>query len=85
MAAMRGQVSASCVNVEVDAKPQADMSRTMQEIRSQYEGIADKNRREMEAWHQGKVRGTRLYIMFISSHLIPAFNRRRVLNIKIAF
>ncbi|XP_074484013.1 keratin, type I cytoskeletal 17-like isoform X1 [Sebastes fasciatus] len=54
MAAMRGQVSASCVNVEVDAKPQADMSRTMQEIRSQYEGIADKNRREMEAWHQGK-------------------------------
>lgn len=54
MAALRGQVSASSVNVEVDAKPQEDMARIMQEIRSQYEGIADKNRREMEAWYQGR-------------------------------
>lgn len=56
LAAMRHQVSASSVNVEVDAKPQADMSAVMAEIRSQYEGIADKNRREMENWYKVKVR-----------------------------
>lgn len=53
---MRHQVSASSVNVEVDAKPQADMAAIMAEIRSQYEGIADKNRREMENWYKVKVR-----------------------------
>lgn len=53
---MRNQVSASSVNVEVDAKPQADMSALMAEIRAQYEGIAEKNRREMEHWYKGKVR-----------------------------
>lgn len=60
MAALRNQVNASSVNVEVDAKPQADMSAVMAEIRAQYEGIAEKNRREMEQWYKGKVR--RCYI-----------------------
>ncbi|XP_031695277.1 keratin, type I cytoskeletal 13-like isoform X2 [Anarrhichthys ocellatus] len=54
MAAMRGQVNSSSVNVEVDAKPQADMATTMEQIRAQYEGITEKNRREMEAWYQVK-------------------------------
>ncbi|KAK5866589.1 hypothetical protein PBY51_020769 [Eleginops maclovinus] len=54
MAAMRGQVGSSSVNVEVDAGPQEDMTRIMDQIRSQYEGIAEKNRREMEAWYKGK-------------------------------
>nr|XP_046257897.1 keratin, type I cytoskeletal 13-like [Scatophagus argus] len=54
LAALRSQVSASSVNVEVDAKPQEDISATLQEIRTQYEGIADKNRREMEAWYKVK-------------------------------
>lgn len=54
MAAMRGQVLSSSVNVEVDAKPQADMATAMEQIRAQYEGIAEKNRRETEAWYQVK-------------------------------
>ncbi|XP_075947319.1 keratin, type I cytoskeletal 19-like [Anarhichas minor] len=54
MAAMRGQVNSSSVNVEVDAKPQADMATTMEQIRAQYEGITEKNRSEMEAWYQVK-------------------------------
>ncbi|KAM6941674.1 keratin 97 [Lycodopsis pacificus] len=54
MAAMRGQVVSSSVNVEVDAKPQADMATAMEQIRAQYEGIAEKNRRETEAWYQVK-------------------------------
>ncbi|XP_054460696.1 keratin, type I cytoskeletal 13-like [Anoplopoma fimbria] len=54
MAAMRGQVNSSSVNVEVDAKPQVDMAATMDQIRAQYEGIAEKNRREMDAWYKAK-------------------------------
>uniref|UniRef100_A0A3P8T0W2 Si:rp71-1n18.1 n=1 Tax=Amphiprion percula TaxID=161767 RepID=A0A3P8T0W2_AMPPE len=54
LAALRGQVTASSVNVEVDATPQEDLSRTMEEIRTQYERIADKNRRDMEEWYKVK-------------------------------
>lgn len=53
---MRAQMASSCVNVEVDAVPQQDLSQILFEIRAQYEGIADKNRRDMEAWYKGKVR-----------------------------
>uniref|UniRef100_A0A8C5BLS6 Keratin 93 n=1 Tax=Gadus morhua TaxID=8049 RepID=A0A8C5BLS6_GADMO len=43
------------VNVEVDAAPQQDLSRVLDEIRSQYEGITDKHRRDQEAWFNDKV------------------------------
>lgn len=56
LAALRGQVSGSSVNVEVDAKPQEDLNKVLDEIRAQYEGINEKNRREMEAWYKVKVR-----------------------------
>lgn len=52
MAAMSGQVSS--VNVEVDAGFQQDMSKVLDQIRCQYEGIAEKNRREMEVWYKAK-------------------------------
>ncbi|XP_036381483.1 keratin, type I cytoskeletal 13-like [Megalops cyprinoides] len=54
MAALRAHMSGSSVNVEVDAAPQQDLARVMEEIRAQYEGIVDKNRREMESWYKGK-------------------------------
>jgi len=54
MEAMRGQVNASSVSVEVDARPQTDMAATMEQIRAQYEGITEKNRREMEEWYKVK-------------------------------
>lgn len=44
------------MNVEVDAVPQQDLSQVISEVRAQYEGIADKNRRDMEAWYKVKVR-----------------------------
>ncbi|XP_028828454.1 keratin, type I cytoskeletal 13-like [Denticeps clupeoides] len=54
MAVLRAHMNSSSVNVEVDAAPQQDLTHVLDEIRTQYEGIADKNRREMEAWYKGK-------------------------------
>uniref|UniRef100_A0A3B1JMJ8 Si:rp71-1n18.1 n=1 Tax=Astyanax mexicanus TaxID=7994 RepID=A0A3B1JMJ8_ASTMX len=54
MAALRSHMASSSVNVEVDAAPQQDMSQILSEIRSQYEGIAEKNRKDMEAWYKVK-------------------------------
>lgn len=56
MASLRAHISVSSVNVEVDAAPQQDLTRIMEEIRTQYEGIVEKNRRETETWYKEKVR-----------------------------
>ncbi|XP_074554316.1 keratin 97 [Halichoeres trimaculatus] len=53
LAALRSQ-SSNNVNVEVDAKPQGDLTSMLDSIRNQYEGIAEKNRREMENWYKSK-------------------------------
>lgn len=57
MAAFRAQINTSSVSVEVDAKPQQDLNKILATVRSQYEGITDKNRRDMDAWYKVKVRG----------------------------
>ncbi|XP_037326973.2 keratin 97 [Pungitius pungitius] len=54
MAAMRSQVNSSTVSVDFDAKPQVDIAITIDQIRSQYESIIEKNRREMEEWYKVK-------------------------------
>lgn len=53
---MRSQVTANSVNVMVDAKPQQDIAAAMEDIRKQYELVAEKNRKDMEDWYKGKVR-----------------------------
>uniref|UniRef100_A0AAY5EVB3 IF rod domain-containing protein n=1 Tax=Electrophorus electricus TaxID=8005 RepID=A0AAY5EVB3_ELEEL len=56
MATLRNNMTSSSVNVDVDAPPQQDLSRMLEEIRTQYEGIVEKNRGEMESWYKAKVK-----------------------------
>ncbi|XP_068177090.1 keratin, type I cytoskeletal 19-like isoform X2 [Antennarius striatus] len=53
-AALKDEINARTVNVEVETKPQENMLSIMNEIRNQYEGIASKNQKETETWYKGK-------------------------------
>ena len=52
---MRSQLSGT-VNVEVDAAPQQDLNKVLEDIRAQYENITDKHRRDQESWFNEKVK-----------------------------
>lgn len=43
--------------MEMDATPGIDLTRVLAEMREQYEALAEKNRRDAEAWFQAKVFG----------------------------
>uniref|UniRef100_A0A8C4TF39 Keratin, type I cytoskeletal 17-like n=1 Tax=Erpetoichthys calabaricus TaxID=27687 RepID=A0A8C4TF39_ERPCA len=51
MQAVQNSMSGT-VNVEVDAAPQQDLAKTLEEIRSQYRSIVENNRRDMENWYK---------------------------------
>ncbi|KAF6298795.1 keratin 14 [Rhinolophus ferrumequinum] len=53
MHSMRGQVGGD-INVEMDAAPGVDLSRILNEMRDQYEKIAEKNRKDAEDWFFSK-------------------------------
>lgn len=43
------------VNVEMDAAPGIDLTRILAEMREQYEALAEKNRKDAEAWFFSQV------------------------------
>ncbi|XP_003414783.1 keratin, type I cytoskeletal 14 [Loxodonta africana] len=53
MNSLRSQVGGD-VNVEMDAAPGVDLSRILNEMRDQYEKIAEKNRKDAEEWFFSK-------------------------------
>ncbi|KAF3687309.1 Keratin, type I cytoskeletal 13 Cytokeratin-13 [Channa argus] len=53
MASMRTHMSGQ-INVEVEARPQQDLSSIMAEIREQYENMAAKSQKDLESWFQAK-------------------------------
>ncbi|XP_059989294.1 keratin, type I cytoskeletal 17-like [Lagenorhynchus albirostris] len=53
MKVLRGQVGGE-INVEMDAAPGVDLSRILNEMREQYEKMAEKNRKDAEDWFFSK-------------------------------
>ncbi|NXL38876.1 K1C19 protein, partial [Glaucidium brasilianum] len=53
MSALGGQVAGQ-VSVELDSAPGIDLSKILADMRDQYEHMADKNRKDAEAWFQTK-------------------------------
>lgn len=56
MSALGGQVTGQ-VNVELDSAPGIDLTKILAEMRDQYEHMAEKNRKDAEAWFNNKVEG----------------------------
>lgn len=54
VSALSGQVGGQ-VSVEVDSAPGIDLTKILADMRDQYELLADKNRRDAEAWFTSKV------------------------------
>ncbi|NWU14353.1 K1C19 protein, partial [Cephalopterus ornatus] len=53
MSALRGQVAGE-VSVELDSAPGIDLSKILADMRDQYEQMAEKNRKDAEAWFHSK-------------------------------
>lgn len=54
MSALAGQVAGQ-VNVELDSAPGIDLTKILADMRDQYENMAEKNRKDAEAWFHSKV------------------------------
>lgn len=48
-------VSTGDVNVEMNAAPGVDLTQLLNNMRSQYEQLAEQNRKDAEAWFNEKV------------------------------
>lgn len=56
MDSLRARIAQEDVNVEVDAARGPELGSVLSELRSQYEGIVQKNKEEAEDWYRKKVR-----------------------------
>uniref|UniRef100_A0A8C8ZST8 Keratin, type I cytoskeletal 19 n=1 Tax=Prolemur simus TaxID=1328070 RepID=A0A8C8ZST8_PROSS len=51
---LRGQVGGQ-VNVEVDSAPGIDLAKILSDMRSQYEVLAEQNRKDVETWYMSQI------------------------------
>lgn len=54
ISALKGQVGGQ-VSVEVDSAPGIDLAKILSDMRSQYEVMAEQNRKDAEAWFTSRV------------------------------
>ena len=52
------------MNVEMNAAPGVDLTVLLNNMRAEYEALAEQNRRDAEAGFQEKVRGARPAVLF---------------------
>ncbi len=52
---LRNQISHSGVQVDVDAPKGQDLSQIMEDMRANYEKIAEKNAADLKRWHENQV------------------------------
>lgn len=52
---LRNQIAQSGVQVDVDAPKGQDLAQIMEEMRSKYEKMAQKNQDELKKWHESQV------------------------------
>lgn len=52
---LRGQISQSGVQVDVDAPKGQDLAQIMEEVRGNYEKIAMKNAEDLKRWHENQI------------------------------
>lgn len=68
---LRARVAQEDVSVEVDAAHGPELGTILSDLRSQYEGIVQKNKEEAENWYRKKVgvpRGSGSEAVTVSSH-----------------
>lgn len=52
---LRNQIAQSGVQVDVDAPKGQDLAQIMEEMRSKYEKMAQKNQEDLKKWHESQV------------------------------
>ncbi|XP_055762409.1 keratin 98 [Salvelinus fontinalis] len=67
----------SQVNVSVDAAPSQDLNAAMTEIRKHYESVAVKNRKELEAWYQGKLATVEIEVVTNNEQLVSCLTESK--------
>ncbi|XP_076863876.1 keratin, type I cytoskeletal 13-like [Brachyhypopomus gauderio] len=81
---LQPQMTKEKVNVVVNAKPQADLFKGLDELRQQYEGVIEKNTGDAQLWFQSKTdtlnKGVTIHTESTGSHKTELTDLKRTLQ-----